>query len=179
MENLSAIDFDTHVRWPQGPRKPPLITFGRQETKTKAPKLSFELPAFLGDRLRVYRNEIAPAVLGRKPDTLFLTAKGKPRSQAAVSNAIQKAILRYLGVKMTPHQFRHLCAKITLDRHPEAHPLVQEMLGHSSVETTRKFYAGINTLHAGRAHAKLVNELRESHLGRRRRRPSGRRRPKE
>ena len=171
MQNLSAINFNTHLHWPQGPRKPALIIFRRQETKNDA-NLKFEFPTVLADRLQVYRNEIAPAVIGRKPDNLFLTSNGKPRSQAAIAIAIHKAILRHLGVKVTPHQFRHLCAKLILDRDPGAYELVRQMLGHASAKTTANFYAGIDTLRAGRAHAALVNELRESNLGRRRdRRP--------
>jgi len=174
MQNLSAIDFTVHLRWPQGPRRPALITFRRQETKN-AIKLEFELPACLSDRLHAYRNEIAPGVLGSKPDALFVTNKGQCRSQAAIAIAIYKAVLRHLGVKLTPHQFRHLCAKIILDRYPGAYELVREMLGHTSVKTTVDFYAGFNTLRAGRAHAELVNELRESNLGRHRprQRPHG------
>jgi len=168
-QNLSAINFDTHLHWPQGPRKPALIRFGRQETKNDV-NLKFELPAFLADRLQAYRNEIAPAILGRKPNTLFVTHRGKPRSQAAIAIAIHKAILRHLGVKVTPHQFRHLCAKVILDRNPGAFELARQMLGHTSVKTTANFYAGIDTLRAGRAHADLINEIRQSNLGRRRRR---------
>ena len=177
MQNLSAIDFDIHLHWPQGPRRPALITFRSQETKNSA-ALRFELPAYLGDRLRVYRNEIAPAVIGRKPDKLFVTHKGKPRGQASISLAIQKTILRYLGVKLTPHQFRHLCAKLTLDLNPGAYELVRQKLGHTSSKTAARFYAGIDTLRAGRAHADLINELRESNWGRGRRRRRDRR-PKE
>ena len=169
MGNLCAIKFDVHLHWPQGPRKPALLTFGAQETKNSA-SLKFELPAVLADRLQVYRNEIAPAVIGRKPDRLFVTRIGQPKRQANIAVAIHKAILRHLGVKVTPHQFRHLCAKLILDRNPGAYELVRQMLGHSSVKTTAEFYAGIDTLRAGRAHAELVNALRESNLGRRRRR---------
>ena len=169
MQNLSAIKFGTHLHWPQGPRKPALLTFGRHETKTEV-EFKHELPAFLADRLSVFRNEIAPEVIGRKPENLFITAKGKPRSQVAIAIMIHKTILRHLGVKMTPHQFRHLCAKIILEKNPGAYELVRQMLGHSSVKTTVDFYAGIDTLRAGRAHADLINEIRQSNLGRRRRR---------
>jgi integrase len=171
MQNLSSINFDTHLHWPQGPRKPALITFRRQETKN-AVTLEFELPTQLADRLLAFRNEIAPAVIGRKPDTLFVTSEGKPRSQAAVAIAIHKEILRHLGVKLTPHQFRHLCAKLILDRNPGAYELVRQMLGHTSQKTTANSYAGIDTLRAGRAHAELVNKLREPKLVRGRRRRS-------
>jgi integrase len=176
MQNLSSINFDTHLHWPQGPRKPALITFRRQETKNDV-TLEFELPTALADRLQTFRNEIAPAVIGRKPDTLFVTGEGKPRSQAAVAIAIHKTILRQLGVSMTPHQFRHLCAKLILDRNPGAYELVRQMLGHTTQKTAAHFYAGIDTLRAGRAHAELVNALRESKLSRDRHRRS--RRPEE
>ena len=133
-------------------------------------ELNYELAAALADRLQFYRTEIAPAMIGRTSDTIFLTKAGKMRSQPAIASAIYKAILRHLGLKMTPHQFRHLCAKIILDGNPGAYELVRQMLGHTSQKTTTSFYAGVNTLRAGRAHAELVMRLRESNLGRRRRR---------
>jgi integrase len=169
MQNLSTLQFDVHLHWPQGRRKPALITLGPHETKNKA-EHNAELPAALADRLQLYRTEIAPAMIGRTPDTIFLTKAGKTRAQSAIANAIFKAILRHLGFKMTPHQFRHLCAKITLDDNPGAYELLRQKLGHASQKTTTAFYAGIDTLRAGRAHAELVTRLRETNLGRRRRR---------
>lgn len=165
MQNLSALKFDVHLHFPQGQRKPALITIRRDETKTKI-DLNFELPIALADRLQAYRHEIAPAMIGKRPDTLFLTTKGTIRSQPAIAIAIYKAIFRYVGVKMTPHQFRHLCAKLILDRNPGAYELVRQMLGHTNLKTTTSFYAGIDTRRAGRAHAELVLQLRESSLPR-------------
>ena len=165
MQNLSPLKFDVHLHFPQGPRKPALITINRDETKTKI-DLNYELPAALADRLQAYRNEIAPAVIGRRPNVIFLTNTGRTRSQAATANAIHKAILRYVGINMTPHQFRHWCAKIILDHNPGAYELVRQMLGHTSLKTTTSFYAGIDTRRAGRAHADLIMQLRESKLGR-------------
>jgi hypothetical protein len=63
-----------------------------------------------------------------------------------------------------------LTAKIILDANPAAHELVREILGHTSIKTTRAFYAGPNTLRAGRAHAELILKMRDSKLGRGRRR---------
>ena len=79
-------------------------------------------------------------------------------------------MLRDLGVKLTPHQFRHLAAKIILDEHPGAYELVRQLLGHKNPKTTTNFYAGIDTRRAGRAHADLVMKLREQSRARRRRR---------
>jgi integrase len=167
MQNLAPLQFGVHLHWPQGRRKPALVVLRPHETKTRI-ELNYELPATLADRLQVYRNEIAPAVLAKRPDTLFFTREGRRRSQPAIANAIYKAILRHVGIRMTPHQFRHLCGQIILIHNPGAHELVRQMLGHTSVRTTTSFYAGFDTRRAGRAHAELVMQLRESKLRRRR-----------
>jgi integrase len=165
MQNLSSLNFDEHLHWPQGPRKPALITFGGDETKNGV-VLEFELPTVLADRLQVYRNEIAPAVIGKRPDAVFVTRTGRARRQDAIAVAIVKTILRNLGVKITPHQIRHLAAKIVLDANPGAYELVRQLLGHTNLKTTTSFYAGVDTKRAGRAHADLLMKLRESKLGR-------------
>jgi integrase len=61
---------------------------------------------------------------------------------------------------MTPHQFRHLAAKIVLDANPGAIEVVRQLLGHQNTKTTTNSYAGINTLRAGRAHADLIMGLK-------------------
>ena len=152
------MNFEQHLHWPQGRRKPALLTFNGDETKNDVP-LEFEIPTALADRLQVYRNEIAPAVIGKRPDAVFVTLTGKPRTQAAIKVAIQKTVLRHLGVKITPHQFRHLAAKIILDANPGAYELVRQLLGHKNLKTTTNFYAGIDTRRAGRAHADLIMKL--------------------
>jgi integrase len=167
MQNLSRLRFDQHLHWPQGRGKPGLVTFRSDETKNNV-VLEYEIPAALADRLYTYRNEIAPAVIGERPDAVFITRAGRPRSQAAVSVAIAKTVVRQLGVRITPHQYRHLAAKIALDANPGAYELVRQLLGHTNLRTTTSFYAGLDTRRAGRAHAELVMKLRGSTLGRRR-----------
>ena len=159
IENLSAIRFDEHLHWPQGRGKPALLVFRHDETKNDEP-LEFELPQVLSDRLFVFRNEIAVAVIGRRPDALFVSRKGKPRSLATLRVSIQRAVLRHVGVKMTPHQFRHLAAQIHLDSHQGSYEVVRQLLGHKELKTTTRFYAGPNTRRAGRAHAELISKLR-------------------
>ena len=161
MENLAALNFEVHLHWPQGHGMPALLVFKDGDIKNRIP-LEFEIPTALADRLQVYRNEIAPAVTGKRPEAVFVTWAGKPRTQAALTLAIEKAVLRHLGVKLTPHQFRHLAAKIILDEHPGAYELLRQLLGHKNSKTTTNFYAGIDTRRAGRAHADLVMKLRES-----------------
>jgi integrase len=165
MQNLSSLTFSQHLHWPQGRRKPALLTLRGDETKNDLP-LEFELPTVLAERLQIYRNELAPLVIGKRPDAVFFSFNGEPKTQGAIKVAIEKTVLRHLGVKMTPHQFRHLAAKIALDGNPGAYELVRQLLGHKNLSTTTNFYAGIDTRRAGRAHAELVMKLRESQLDR-------------
>ena len=139
---------------------------------------NFEIPAVLADRFLAYRNEISPAVIGTRPDTVFMGSIGRPRTQAAVTVAIEKIVRRFLGVRLTPHQFRHLAAKIILDANPGAYELVRQLLGHKNMKTTTNFYAGIDTRRAGRAHADLIMKLREAKVGRGRRDPNITHRPR-
>lgn len=168
MENLAALKFDVHLHWPQGRGRAANIVFAGDETKTQV-QIEFEIPAALADRFHMYRNEIAPGVIGKPPDAVFVKWTGRPRGQAAITDAIEKAILKHLGVRLTPHQFRHLVAKIILDANPGAYELVRQMLGHKNTKTTTNFYAGIDTRRAGRAHADLIMQLREKGISRRRR----------
>ena len=169
MENLSALNFEKHLHWPQGRGKPALMVFKGEEIKNRLP-LEFEIPTALAERLHIYRNEIAPAITGKRPDAVFVTWTGEPRTQSAVTVAIERTVLRQLGIKLTPHQFRHLAAKIRLDEDPNAYELVKQLLGQKNIKTTTNFYAGPDTRRAGRAHADLIMKLKQSGMRRSRRR---------
>jgi integrase len=171
IENLGALKFDEHLHWPQGHGKSALIIIREDETKNEEPA-EFELPLYLSDRLHTYRNEIAPSVIGRRSDWLFVSRKGKPRTLSTLRVAIQRTVLRHLGVKITPHQFRHLGAKIHLIAYPTAHESVRQLLVHKNLRTTTRFYAGPDTRRAGRVHADLIRRLREPNLEHVRRRPT-------
>ena len=168
IENLSALKFGEHLHWPQGKGKPALMVIREDETKNEEP-LEFELPSVLSDRLYTFRNEIAAAVIGRRPEFLFVSKNGKRRTLGALRVAIQRTVIRRVGVKITPHQFRHLGAKLALDDNPGAYEHARQLLGHKSLKTTTRFYAGPDTRRAGRAHADLIRRLREPKIDRSRR----------
>jgi integrase len=168
IENLAALKFDEHLHWPRGKGKPALMVIRYDETKNEEP-LEFELPSVLSDRLYAFRDEIAAALIGRRPDFLFVSKNGKRRTLRTLGVAIERTVIRRVGVKITPHQFRHLGAKLALDDNPGAYEHARQLLGHRSLKTTTRFYAGPDTRRAGRAHADLIRKLREPKLNRSRR----------
>ena len=88
---------------------------------------------------------------------MFVDNGGKPVPSGTLRDGITKAIKRGLGVDITPHQFRHLAAKIALDAQPGAIGLVQSLLGHKNLKTTQKSYAGMRTREAARFYDQLLN----------------------
>ena len=59
-----------------------------------------------------------------------------------ITERIQKAV----GLRITVHQFRHAAAAIYLKHHPGDYETVRQMLGHSNIQTTIKFYCGLETI---------------------------------
>lgn len=169
MKNLASLSFRDHLHWPNGRGKPAMLIIEGTETKNGIP-IESEIPTELADRLWTYRAEIAPAVISKCPDALFVTTTGRPRTQGAVTVSIEKAVYRSIGIRLTPHQFRHFAAKVILDANPGAHELVRQLLVHKNMKTTTNYYAGINTMRAGRAHAELLMQLKaQSSLPKRKR----------
>ena len=68
-------------------------------------------------------------------------------------------VRRYAGVDLSPHQIRHLAAKILLDDSPGAFELVKQLLGHENLKTTVNAYTGIDTRRACRHHFQLLEKM--------------------
>ena len=64
---------------------------------------------------------------------------------------------------LTPHQFRHLSAKVLLDAEPGSFETVKQLLGHKSLKTTVGAYAGIDSRRAARHHQRLVEQALAAH----------------
>ncbi len=161
LRNLSALNFKDNLSWPRGSKGPALLFVPGAEMKNGEDFMA-ELPAELAQRLLIYRTQLAPKVLGHMPDDLFVTRHGKRKAMAPIAVEFKTIVSRELGIKMTIHQTRHLAAKVILDAHPEAYPLVQQLLGHSNLSTTVKAYAGVDTRRASRSYAALLDTMKST-----------------
>lgn len=160
-QNVISLNWQKHFSEPDGSRGLLLLHIPKDETKTQKRDLVFDLPADIARLIRWYRREVHSRVGADPNGSLFVNGDGKPKKQETLAVQMEDAIRRHLGIRMTPHQFRHLAAVWYLDAHPEDFTTVQDLLGHGWSRTTR-IYAGSSTRRAGRAYANLIVERRQS-----------------
>ena len=67
--------------------------------------------------------------------------QGEPKGQDTLTDQIIKTIECYLGIHMSPHQFRHLAAHSYLEENPEDFETASRLLGHGWSKTTRSMSA--------------------------------------
>ncbi|MFZ2099258.1 MAG: site-specific integrase, partial [Oricola sp.] len=153
IKNLTDLTFDEHIFLRPGGTSTLLI---REEEAKSGKGVEFDIPPALAERLIEYRHSIAARIIGRPPDRLFTKVDGSPKGTRVVRYLIERYMKLYVGIHMNPHVFRHLAAKFILDANPSAHVVVQHLLGHTNVQTTATFYAGMDTRRAGRHHQALL-----------------------
>ena len=157
LQNLAALTFDLHLFLHEAPNATSSLELAAGEVKNRR-EMAFDIPPLVAKMLMEYRNCIAPSVIGRRPDRLFVKADGSPKNQWSVAWLIRKYLKRRAGIALSPHQFRHLSAKVVLDAEPGNFETPREFLGHKRVETTATIYAGISSRRAARHHQRLVEQ---------------------
>jgi integrase len=156
-QNLAALTFDVHLFLRAEARATSTLELPASEVKNKQP-LAFDIPPYVTKMLIEYRERIAPKVIGRRPDRLFVNVDGTPKSQATVAWLITTYLEKKAGIVLTGHQFRHLSAKGLLDAEPGGFEIVRQLLGHKSLKTTVGAYAGVDCRRAARHHQRLVEQ---------------------
>ena len=89
----------------------------------------------------------------------------RPITPQALSFAVKRATRNFAGVELSPHQFRHLGAHIFLQEYPGHYEEVRQQLGHASVTTTVRYYAGTEAEAAARRFDAVILNRRQ-HLRR-------------
>ena len=162
LQNLSALTFGTHLFLCDNVRATSTLELAAGEVKNKT-ELAFDIPSHVAKMLIEYRDRLAPKIIGHRPERLFVNADGSAKAHATVAWLISNYLKRRAGIMLTPHQFRHLSAKVLLDSEPGGFETVKQLLGHKSIKTTVGAYAGIDSRRAARHHQRLVEKALESH----------------
>lgn len=151
--NLASLEIGVTLILPNHGSTLATIEIPARQTKNREP-YRVTLPASVTEMIRAFDKEFLRPLGSR---LVFDNAQGRPKRGTTVSWLIERTIRRFMGFKMTAHQFRHLAAKVILDEEPGAYPLLAQLLGHSSLKTAMRVYAELNTRRAARHHAVLLD----------------------
>ena len=115
-----------------------------------AKDLEFELEGETAAAITLFMTKQRSMLRGAQGPYLFPGRSGGPRSDAAMYATICRVARRYAGLKMNPHLFRHVLAKIVVETDPTAYQAVSQLLGHNGLSTTMAHYLGTETRAAGK-----------------------------
>jgi integrase len=156
-QNLTALAFDSHLFLRQGAGAISTLEVPAHEVKNRR-ELAYDIPPQLAKMLIEYRDRVATKIIRHRPTRLFVNVDGTPKNQATVASLVINYLRKRAGIVMTPHQFRHLSARVVLDANPGEYETVRQFLGHKSLKTTVAAYAGIDSRRAARRHQHLVEQ---------------------
>jgi integrase len=92
---------------------------------------------------------------------IFPGTKERPKGSATLSAQITRCIQKATGLRINVHQFRHAAAAIILRARPGDYEYVRRILGHKTVQITRRFYIALDTPQASRVFARIVRDQLE------------------
>jgi integrase len=156
--NLISIELGQNLIKPGGVQTPYWLVFPRYDVKNRV-DLNFQFDQPLTDLLDEYIHEYRPALLrGTKGSWLFPGEGGRPKSTLMFGKQITERIQKAVGLRITPHQFRHAAAAIYLKHRPGDYETVRRLLGHRDIQTTVRFYCGLETMEATKQFGQLIRE---------------------
>jgi integrase len=132
-----------------------------EENKTRI-SLEFQIPNDLENEFSTYLNCVRPLLL-RRPEckTLWVSSRGGALSPASFEPIIAKNTSSRLGIRITPHDARDAAATTWAVAAPEHIGIARDLLAHSDLGTTNKYYNRAAGIEASRAHRQVVAAMRK------------------
>jgi len=158
MGNLAKLDIEENLVRP-GRGKALHIVISAQQVKNREP-LEYPLPPESIDIVERYIREFRPHLTSAKNTALFPGIGAGSKNQAFFGTQISRTIRAHTGLRVHPHLFRHITAKLFLDANPGNYEVVRRTLGHRSIDTTNAFYTGLETAAAVRHFDETILRLR-------------------
>jgi integrase/recombinase XerD len=157
-KNLAALDMVRHVRL--APNS--CIVIPKEETKTGSP-VEFEIPPlllpYLHDYCRFVRPQLNP---GNGCTALWVSAKGRRLSYAAIGAVFARHSARRLGFHLCPHDVRAAAATTWAVFSPNQIGVAQELLAHRNIRTTTTHYNRARGIQASREYLQALRLIRSS-----------------
>lgn len=159
--NLAALTLDNSMCRPQGKSGDIILVINAADMKNSVP-MEYPLPKHSAELLDIYIDKYRPALCSDTNNTLLFPGQHQShKSTSHLSAQIKQVIVKYTGLTLTVHQFRHLAAKLYLDANPGGYELIRRVLGHTSIKTTTNFYTGMETQQAAKFFDETILGLRD------------------
>jgi len=136
--NLQNLHIDRHIGWSQHRLR---ISIPPAEVKNSE-QLDYLLPEGISARIYDYMKNWRPLFFPASNPYLFPGRNGLPKEITALRRQITNSLFKQTGIRLSPHQFRHVAAKILLDQKPGHYEVGRKILGHKSISTIYNHYAG-------------------------------------
>lgn len=158
LRNLIRTELGKNLIKPGGLNTPYWLVFPHYDVKNRV-NLNFKFDQPLTDLIDEYVREFRPPLLrGSNSSWLFPGENGEPKNSLLFSKQITVRIQKAIGLRMTVHQFRHAAAAVYLKHHPGNYETVRQLLGHRDIQTTIKFYCGLETIAANEEFGRLIRQ---------------------
>jgi integrase len=160
--NLAGLRLDRHLLRQGGQGEAPRVRLVLPASEVKNNRdLEHPLPPWVVALLDLYLARGRPVLQPHPGPWLFPgAAAGEGKTAQALRQRVKGATEKELGLRLTPHQFRHACGLVYLMANPGGHEVVRHLLGHRSIATTIRHYAGMETAAALRHYDAVVLERR-------------------
>lgn len=155
--NLTAMRLGIHLKFD---RDSYLLSFGEDETKTGRSyqaELPPELAELIDRYLKIERQTLLAQGRGDPTDGLWISRWGTTMGEAAIRVQIENRTKHAFGKHVWPHLFRTIAATGFVDEAPDDAVMIADLLGHSDLKTSQKYYVLAN---AARAHKKVQAAIR-------------------
>ena len=96
------------------------------------------VPHHLAATLQEWINDFRP-IMGSADCRYLFPGHGtgdRPITPQGMRDAIRDTIEQYIGVRLTPHQFRHLAAHVFLRDNPGQYEILRQLLGHADLKVS-------------------------------------------
>ena len=160
--NLANLHIERHIQRTRAASGTVHIVIPGEETKNGDP-LEYPLPPESVKLLDLYLQDFRPMLCSGVNPWLFPGAgDDAPKSAHTLGIQIKASVFKATGLEVNTHLFRHIAAKLYLDQNPGQYEIVRRHLGHRSMNSTVRFYAGMETASASRHFDDEILKLRDS-----------------
>jgi integrase len=135
------------------------VHFARSETKTSA-EIYFEIPAQVVEYLVVYLESVRPSLDYQNRQNLWLGENGTAIRPNRIREIVAKRMTGF-GARISPHDMRDAATTLWAIHKPHEIAVARDLLSHTNVRTTDRYYNRAKGIEASRSHASIISELRK------------------